>query len=163
VSDIDGNKYCVRDRTKLADAADLLARVTTKCKKLVDYMYDKYPDNEVVQRLKQNYNPNKIMETLRQARIRRIAKIKAKNSVLFKQNNKNNDKLIDEHTLMFVAIHEMSHTCTKSVGHKSEFWENFKFLLENAKESKIHIPVDYTKSPVEYCDMTIKDNPYYAA
>jgi hypothetical protein len=45
VSDIDGNKYCVRDRTKLADAADLLARVTTKCKKLVDYMYDKYPDN----------------------------------------------------------------------------------------------------------------------
>jgi hypothetical protein len=47
------------------------------------------------------------------------------------------------------------------VGHKSEFWENFKFLLENAKESKIHI--DYTKSPVEYCDMTIKDNPYYAA
>jgi predicted metal-dependent hydrolase len=102
------------------------------------------------------------METLRQARIRRIAKIKAKKSVLFKQNNKNNDKLIDEHTLMFVAIHEMSHTCTKSVGHKSEFWENFKFL-ENAKESKIHIPVDYTKSPVEYCDMTIKDNPYYAA
>jgi hypothetical protein len=63
--------YCVRhwreqvlcerpDET--ADAADLLARVTTKCKKLVDYMYDKYPDNEV-QRLKQNYNPNKIMET----------------------------------------------------------------------------------------------------
>jgi hypothetical protein len=80
VSDIDGNKYCVRDRTKLADAADLLARVTTKCKKLVDYMYDKYPDNEVVQRLKQNYNPNKIMELSRQARIRRI-KIKAKNSV----------------------------------------------------------------------------------
>jgi predicted metal-dependent hydrolase len=63
-----------------------------------------------------------------------------------RKNNKNNDKLIDEHTLMFVAIHEMSHTCTKSVGHKSEFWENFKFLLENAKESKIHIPVDYTKS-----------------
>jgi hypothetical protein len=63
VSDIDGNKYCVRDRTKLADAADLLARVTTKCKKLVDYMYDKYPDNEVVQRLKQNYNPNKIMDS----------------------------------------------------------------------------------------------------
>jgi predicted metal-dependent hydrolase len=47
---------------------------------------------------------------------------------------------------MFVAIHEMSHTCTKSVGHKSEFWENFKFLLENAKESKIHIP-SITQNP----------------
>jgi hypothetical protein len=60
---------------------------------------------------------------------------------------------------MFVAIHEMSHTCTKPWGTRAS---SGKTLLENAKESKIHIPVDYTKSPVEYCDMTIKDNPYYA-
>jgi predicted metal-dependent hydrolase len=64
---------------------------------------------------------------------------------------------------MFVAIHEMSHTCTKSVGHKSEFWENFKFLLENAKESKFTFP-SITQNPRwSICDMTIKDNPYYAA
>ena len=54
--------------------------------------------------------------------------------------------LIDEHTLMFVAIHELSHVMTKSIGHKSEFWENFKFLLENAKEAGIHDPKDYKKS-----------------
>jgi predicted metal-dependent hydrolase len=70
---------------------------------------------------------------------------KAKIAFCLNKNNKNNDKLIDEHTLMFVAIHEMPHL-HETVGHKSEFWENFKFLLENAKESKIHIPVDYTKS-----------------
>lgn len=163
VSGVDGNKYCVRERSKLKDAADLLARVTTKCKKLVDYMYDKHPDNEVVQRLKQNYNPNKIMETLPTSTYTAYSENKGeKIAFCLNKNNKNNETLIDEHTLMFVAIHEMSHTCTKSIGHKSEFWENFKFLLENAKESKIHIPVDYTKSPVEYCDMTIKDNPYYA-
>ena len=34
------------------------------------------------------------------------------------------DELIDEHTLMFVTIHEMAHICTKSIGHKTEFWEN---------------------------------------
>jgi hypothetical protein len=56
----------------------------------------------------------------------------------------------------------MSHTCTKSVGHKSEFWENFKFLLENAKSPKFTFRRLH-KIPVEYCDMTIKDNPYYAA
>jgi len=62
---------------------------------------------------------------------------------------------------MFVAIHEMSHIATKSIGHKNEFWDNFKFLLENAKEAGIHDPQDYKEKPQEYCGMTIKDNPYY--
>ena len=30
VSDVDGNKYCVRERAKLQLAADLLAKITTK-------------------------------------------------------------------------------------------------------------------------------------
>jgi predicted metal-dependent hydrolase len=64
---------------------------------------------------------------------------------------------------MFVAIHELSHVMTKSIGHKSEFWENFKFLLENAKEAGLHQPVDYKKGPKEYCGMTISDSPYYDA
>ena len=34
VSTVDGNKYCVREREKLTDAADLLANVNKKCKKL---------------------------------------------------------------------------------------------------------------------------------
>ena len=69
--------------------------------------------------------------------------------------------MIDEHTLMFVAIHELSHIATKSVGHKQEFWDNFKFLLENAKECGVHSPTDYKKKPAQYCGMDIKDNPYY--
>ena len=69
--------------------------------------------------------------------------------------------MIDEHTLMFVAIHELSHIATKSVGHKQEFWDNFKFLLENAKECGVHSPVDYKNKPTQYCGMDIKDNPYY--
>ena len=50
---------------------------------------------------------------------------------------------------------------TKSVGHKQEFWQNFKFLLENAKAANIYQPVDYKKNPQGYCGMTITDNPYY--
>ena len=68
--------------------------------------------------------------------------------------------LIDEHTLTFVAIHELSHVATVSVGHKSDFWENFKFLLENAKEAGIHEPIDYNKKEGKYCSMKIQDNPY---
>ena len=50
---------------------------------------------------------------------------------------------------------------TKSIGHKQEFWDNFKFLLENAKEAGIHEPIDYSKQSKDYCGMTITDNPYY--
>ncbi|HAF76957.1 MAG TPA: hypothetical protein DCG42_06500 [Maribacter sp.] len=35
VSHVDGNKYCVRERSKLQLAADLLANTTQKLKKLV--------------------------------------------------------------------------------------------------------------------------------
>jgi hypothetical protein len=79
------------------------------------------------------------------------------------KKKEDNDSLIDENTLTFVAIHELAHIMTKSIGHKSEFWSNFKYLLDNAKEANIHNPVDYKKKPQEYCGMKIHDNPYYDA
>ena len=42
-----------------------------------------------------------------------------------------------------------------------KYWQNFKFLLENAKAANIYQPVDYKKNPKEYCGMTLNDNPYY--
>ena len=35
----------------------------------------------------------------------------------------------------FVALHELSHVMTVSVGHTQEFWENFKFLLKEAVDT----------------------------
>ena len=64
VSTVDGNKYCVRERSQVQNAVDLLATVTKKCKQLVAYMNDKYPDEERVKRLVDGFNPKKIMETL---------------------------------------------------------------------------------------------------
>ena len=62
---------------------------------------------------------------------------------------------------MFVAIHEMAHITTVSIGHNKEFWDNFKYLLIKAKECKIYDPVDYSKNKTDYCGMTISDNPYF--
>jgi predicted metal-dependent hydrolase len=165
VSSVDGNKYCVRDRNQLNQAANLLATVTQKCRKLVNYVYEKYPEKENVIRLYNGFKPEKIMETLPTSQYtaysenkgERIAFCLNKNA----KSNNENDNLIDEHTLTFVAIHELSHIATKSIGHKSEFWENFKFLLEEAKEANIHTPIDYSKQPVNYCGLNITDNPYY--
>lgn len=163
VSNVDGNTYCVRDRKKVNDAADLLARVTVNCKKIVEYVGQKHPDREDVQRLVKGFNPQKVMETLPTSAYTAYSENKGAKIAfcLNPKKNKNEDNLIDEHTLTFVAIHELAHVGTKSIGHKSEFWENFKFLLENAKEAGIHEPRNYKESPKEYCSMKIKDNPYY--
>ena len=164
VSTVDGNKYCVRERSQVQNAVDLLATVTKKCKQLVAYMNDKYPDEERVKRLVDGFNPKKIMETLPTSQFTAYSENKGE-KIAFCLNKKKgeNENLIDEKTLTFVAIHELSHVMTLSIGHKAEFWENFKFLLENAKEAGIHQPVDYKSQPASYCGMDIHDNPYYDA
>ena len=161
ISTVDGNEYCVRDRAQLNEAADLLATVTGKCKKLVEYVKHKHPENEDVMRLVAGFNPTKIMETLPTSKHTAYSENKGEKIAFCLNKQKNKNPLIDESTLTFVAIHEISHVMTKSIGHKAEFWNNFKFLLENAKDSNIHNPVDYKEKPEEYCGITISDNPYY--
>jgi hypothetical protein len=164
LSTVDGNKYCVRDRKEVKRAADLLAKITNECKKLVEYMIEKHPDNDCTKRLKSGFNPQKIMETLPTSEYTAYSENKGEKLAfcLNKRKSDNND-LIDEHTLMFVALHELSHVATESIGHKTDFWQNFKFILECAKEMGIHDPEDYKKKPAEYCGMKIRDNPFYDA
>ncbi len=162
VSTVDGNKYCVRERAKLQEAADLLATITDKCNKLVRYVGDKYPNEENVQRLVKGFHPQKVMETLPTSEYTAYSENKGeKIAFCLNKSRKGETNMIDEHTLMFVAIHELSHVATKSIGHKTEFWDNFKFLLENAKDAGLHNPEDYKENPTEYCGMKIHDNPYF--
>jgi len=161
VSGVDGNKYCVREREKINDAADLLATVTGKCNKMVQYMKEKYPNDPRVKKLVEGFNPKKINETLPTSELTAYSENKGEKIAFCLNRTKNSTTLIDINTLTFVALHELSHVMTTSIGHKQEFWQNFKFLLENAKTAGIHNPVDYKKEKKEYCGMSINDNPYY--
>ena len=162
ISSVDGKKYCIREREKLKQAADLLAKVTEKCKNLVKYMKEKHSNDERVQRLVKGFNPTRISETLPTSELTAYSENKGE-KMAFCLNKKKDDnaQLIDLNTLTFVALHELSHIMTKSIGHKQDFWNNFKYLLENAKTAGIYSPVDYKKNPESYCGMTITDNPYY--
>lgn len=161
ISSVDGNRYCVRDRQKLELAADLLAKVTNKCKLLVEYMKEKHPTDPRVIKLVKGFNPKSINETLPTSELTAYSENKGEKLAFCLNTTKTGDKLIDIDTLTFVAIHELSHIMTTSIGHKQDFWQNFKFLLENAKAANIYQPVNYKKEPKEYCGMTIHDNPYY--
>ena len=161
ISDVDGNRYCVRERMSMELAANLLASVTQKLKDLVIYCAKNFPDNEKVQRMVQKFNPTKISETLPTSEFTAYSENKGEKLAFCLNKEKNGSKLIDINTLTFVAIHELAHIMTSSEGHKQEFWQNFKFLLEQAKASNIYDPVNYKKNPESYCGMDITDNPYY--
>lgn len=161
ISEVDGNKYCVRERSKITMAADLLATVTQKLTDLVEYVGEKYPEKENVKRLVANFKPHKIQETLPTSKLTAYSENKGEKIAFCLTTRKQNNDLIDIETLTFVGIHELAHVASVSVGHNREFWDNFKFLLEQAKSAGIYDPVDYKKSPKEYCGMTISDNPYY--
>ncbi len=163
VSNVDGETYCVRERAKLELAADLLAKVTNKCKELVVYVGEKYKDkgDERVRLLVENFDPKRVSETLPTSEFTAYSENKGEKIAFCLNKKKEGGKLIDLNTLTFVAIHELAHVMTKEEGHKLVFWQNFKFLLENAKEAGIYHPVNYKQNPTEYCGMQITDNPYY--
>ena len=161
ISDVDGERYCVRERSKMELAANLLASVTQNLKDLVSYCAKKFPEDENVQRMVQKFNPTKISETLPTSEYTAYSENKGEKLAFCLDKRKNGTTLIDINTLTFVAIHELAHIMTKTEGHKQEFWENFKFLLEQAKAANIYQPVDYKKNNEPYCGMDITDNPYY--
>ncbi len=44
--------------------------------------------------------------------------------------SKDGFRLVDDNTILFVAIHELGHVMTKEQGHVPPFWDNMKFLLK---------------------------------
>jgi hypothetical protein len=157
----DGNKYCVRDSDRIQESVELLASATDKMKHMVAYMNEKYPKDDRVKLLVKNFNPKKIVETLPTSQYTAYSEGKGSKLAFCLRKHKYEMELIDLNTLTFVALHELTHLMTKSIGHKKEFWDNFKFMLENASEAGIYTPVDYTKNPSEYCGLTIDSNPLF--
>ena len=110
-----------------------------------------------------NFNPGKIKEILPTSEYTAYSENKGEQIALCLSNKSKNDSdnLIDKNTLMFVALHELSHLATKTIGHDDTFWKNFKFLLEESEKINIYKPINYKNNSTNYCGMEITDNPYY--
>jgi len=71
------------------------------------------------------------------------------------------EQLVDDNILIFVALHEMAHIGTVSIGHTKEFWNHFAWLLEQAEKLDIYTFQNFAAHPVEYCGVHITDSPKY--
>ena len=101
ISGVDGNEYCVRDRAKVNEAADLLAQTTNKCSKVVQLMQQKKPNHPITKRLVEGYNPQSMRETLPTSSHTAYSENKGEKMAfcLTKRKNGNPNNLIDKNTL----------------------------------------------------------------
>jgi hypothetical protein len=164
VSTVDGDIYCVKDRdiSGTQEAVDLLAKVSGECKDFINELSNMYPDDKRINKLKNNFSIENMSETLPNSSHVAYTQNKGQQTAVCLSKKSPSDKqLIDINLLKFVILHECAHIATHSIGHTQEFWDNFKFLLQNAKKMGFYYPVNYRQKPEVYCGLEINSNPYY--
>lgn len=156
---LDNREYLVRNNPDKQKAADLIAKIRVKLDKLCAILKKEHPNDKSVKRLIRKFNSNNITESGKNSKYTSYSVNKGEKVVLCIRTRDKREAIIDENIVTFVAIHELAHIQTKSIGHTDEFWNNFKFLLKNAIKNGLYKYVDYSKNNKPYCGMTITDTP----
>lgn len=161
LSSVDQREYVVRDMPDKNDAANMLANLRQRLLSLNTSLEKYYPKDRRVQTLVNRFNPDAISEISAHANPKYTSYSvgKGKQIIFCLRSRDKTQQLISEQTLTFVAIHELAHVMTISVGHTEEFWENMRFLLANAIEWKLYTPINYAKKPQPYCGLQITSSP----
>jgi len=162
-SSVDGREYRVRDLPDKQEAANLLANLRLSLGKLMDSLAQSYPNKPQVQRLVQNFraDPNRFLESTPDAEHTSYSVNKGESVHFCLRQRDGTENLVNSDVMMFVALHEMSHMITKSIGHDPEFWNNFGWLIKEAEQRNLYKSVDFKNHPVAYCGVSITDSPSY--
>ncbi len=155
-STVDNRVYTVQTKEDAQEAADLIANIRKRLILLVNHLIKAYPSDERTVRISDNFNPDKLKEGIDNPEYTSYSINKGEQIVLCLRTK---NKLMDINTMMFVVLHEIAHIATISIGHTTEFWDNFKWILEESINIGIYVKQDFDKKPVEYCGMKITDSP----
>lgn len=154
-----GNEYLVRNLPDKIEAANKLGSISDSLKNLVNGLNENDDSKgEYIKNLKESFNPEYITENI-PGSIYVAYSVNKGEELSLCIRDKGTEAFIDDNTIIFVAIHELAHIMTPETGHTPLFWDNMKYLLENASSQGIYMPVDYSQSPVEYCGMDINSTP----
>jgi hypothetical protein len=157
-STVDGKDYLVRKLGDRQKAADMLASIGADLQQLVKHLAAKYPDNAAIKRLYENFNPENISEGSAHSGYTSYSVNKGERIILCIRQKDATDSFVDKNLVLYVAIHEISHLATASIGHDQTFWDNFKFILQEAVDIGIYTKVDYAKHPAPYCGIKVTNS-----
>ena len=162
-SRIDKQKYYVRNLPDKQDAADRLARAREKMLRLRTYLDQTHRSKLFVKQMLDNFDcsADRFAESTPDAQYTSYSVNKGEKIYMCLRQKTKEEELVQENIILFVALHEMSHVGTKSVGHTPEFWNNFSWLLKQAEHLKIYQYTDFAAHPVAYCGVHITDSPTY--
>lgn len=163
-STVDGKKYKVRDMPDKQEAANLMANIRMNLARLCDALEKKYPDKAQVKQLVRNFrsDPSRFIESTPDEEHTSSTINKGESiHMCLRQREGGDESLVNPNVLLFVAIHELAHVCTESVGHGPDFWNNFGWLLKEAEALGIYKYTNFSAHPVSYCGVHITDAPRY--
>jgi hypothetical protein len=162
-SNVDGEYYLVRNMEDKQEAADRLARVREKILILRKYLQQTHMSKPFVKQLIENFDcsASRFSESTPDAQYTSYSVNKGEKVFMCLRQRDEKEHLVDENVILFVALHEMSHVGTSSIGHTPEFWNHFAWILEQAEHVKIYKYTDFAAHPVEYCGVHITDSPKY--
>ena len=156
-SSVDNEKYTVQIKEDSKEAADLIAKIKQRIITLIEHMEKTFGiSDERVANLKNNFRPDRLKEGVSTPGYTSYSVNKGEQIVLCLLNK---DDLVDINTMMFVVLHEMAHLASVSIGHTEEFWNNFRWILEESINIGIYVKQDFEKKSVEYCGMDITSSP----
>ena len=164
-------EFLVRNVPDKEEAALLLSKIRERLSKLVEHTSnnivneesnnlkdEEKTQNDSLKRLKKNFRPNNITESSPGNKYTSYS-INKGDKIVFCLRSKKDNKLVDINTMMFVAIHELAHLMSKSIGHTTEFWDNMRFLLKEGIKIGVYKKQDFNKNPKDYCGIKITDTP----
>jgi len=181
----DGNKYLVRKLPDKNEAADMLSDIKRTLSDVVNIiksksssvLYEDYKKSNKgkpellskedfdlsIKRLVKNYNPKACVfsENVPHSQYTAYSVNKGEELVFCLRLKKEGDKLVPLNTIIFVALHELTHIMTKTIGHEPEFWNNFAFILKIAIDECLYTSTNYITQSKKYCSIDINSMPYH--
>lgn len=163
-STVDGKQYKVRDMPDKQNAANLMAKLRARLEKLCNTLEKKYPDKPQVKQMVRNFraDPSRFIESTPDSEHTSSTVNKGETIYMcLRQREAGDESLVHENVMTFVALHELAHVITESIGHGPDFWNNFGWLLKEAEAINVYKYTDFAAHPVNYCGVYITDSPRY--
>ena len=159
-STVDDQVYIVRDLPNSQEAANKLANLKKDILKFVDHMRKSNSENSGVKRMLNNLRLNSLIECDPHHKYKSYSVNKGEELAICLRHTSEGYPFNDNNSIMFTTGHELAHVMNKTVGHDESFWDFMKFNLEEMEKIGLYQPVDYAKTPVQYCGMSINHTPY---
>ena len=162
-SPLDNNYYMVRELSDKDTAIIMLSTIKLNIIKLNDYLVknkdDKYKEyNLYIEQLNDRIQSVTIAESRETSSSTSYSVNKGEELVFCLRSKKEWNKFHNFNTIMYVALHEISHIACPEYGHGPLFKKIFAFITQVAIELNIYVHVDFNKSPEEYCGIYITES-----